>query len=288
MVKACPAARAAGRKLTAATMSVGGPGAAARAGVPGAARAGVDVEQTKTVVLEAAHGLLAEQETANVSGIGGDAEVDGIAGQMVVSARPPTCALCALLRQVELTRTAPNNAATSESTVRSGFARQLGKRPSLWAPRRPWVTPGAAGAQACNHLPAWRRRRRLGGFGALGNRCCGNGHRGHRLGMPAKARACAPARGAGAPVAATRIPRCDRAGGHADAGGSAPHRSYSCQDVPPPTGAPRGREPRLAIVGVLTHVLDGIHSPSFRCRRPAPGRRPTSSMREKARAAEVA
>src|SRR6185295_17156811 len=71
------------RELAAATASVGGPGAAARAGVPGAARAGVDMEQTETVVLEAAHGLLAKQEAANRGGIGRDAEIDGVAGQMV-------------------------------------------------------------------------------------------------------------------------------------------------------------------------------------------------------------
>src|SRR5215475_15777239 len=57
------------------------PGAAV--GGPGAARAGVDVENAKAVVLEATHRLLAQQELADSLDVAGDAEIHGAPGQMI-------------------------------------------------------------------------------------------------------------------------------------------------------------------------------------------------------------
>src|SRR5215813_3010655 len=70
------------RGLTAVATPARGPGPA-WASVPGPAGAGVDVEDAEAIVLEAAHALFAQQEPADHGGVGRNAEIDGIAAQMV-------------------------------------------------------------------------------------------------------------------------------------------------------------------------------------------------------------
>src|SRR5215475_15966915 len=50
---------------------------------PGAAGAGVDVEQAEAIVLEAADRLFAEQEMADGADVAADAKIDRLPGQMI-------------------------------------------------------------------------------------------------------------------------------------------------------------------------------------------------------------
>src|SRR4029077_7515835 len=138
-----------------------------------------------------------------------------------------------------------------------------GSGPVYGAIRDPGWCRGRRGAQACNHLPARRRRRHLGGLGAVGNRRRGNRRRGHGLRMPTKARKLAP------PLTVHARPSRR----HIFLGAIVPPSMLARPDLHlidhiavktlyRRPASPRARA-RLAIVGVLTHVLDGVTRPAF-------------------------